>query len=50
MATKQYDPKQDLLFLSTPHNALPEDHLCYFIDEVVEKLDFSSLPDLSQMR
>jgi transposase len=47
MATKQYDPKQDLLFISTPHNALPEDHLCYFIDEVVEKLDFSSLPDKS---
>ena len=32
MATKQYDPKQDLLFISTPHNALPEDHFCYFID------------------
>ena len=45
MATKHYDPKQDLLFISTPHDALPEDHLCYFIDEVVEKLDFSSLPD-----
>ncbi len=35
MATKSYDPKQDLLFISTPHDALPEDHLCYFIDEVV---------------
>ena len=48
MATKHYDPKQDLLFISTPHDALPEDHLCYFIDEVVEKLDFSLLPDRSK--
>jgi len=48
MATKSYDPKQDLLFISTPHDALPEDHLCYFIDEVAEKLDFSSLPDRSK--
>ena len=48
MATKRYDPKQDLLFISTPHDALPEDHLRYFIDEVVEKLDFSSLPDRSK--
>lgn len=48
MATKSYDPKQDLLFISTPHDALPEDHLCYFIDEVVEKLDFSLLPDRSK--
>jgi transposase len=48
MATKSYDPNQDLLFISTPHNALPEDHLCYFIDEVVEKLDFSCLPDRSK--
>jgi len=48
MATKSYDPNQNLLFIPTPHNALPEDHLCYFIDEVVEKLDFSCLPDRSK--
>ena len=48
MATKRYDPMQDLLFISTPHNALPKDHICYFVDEVVEKLDFSSLPDRSK--
>ena len=47
MATKEYEPNQQLLFLCTPQDALAEDHLCYFIDEVVEKLDFSLLPDRS---
>ena len=47
MATRDYTPNQQLLFLCTPQDVLSEDHLCYFIDEVVEKLDFSLLPDRS---
>lgn len=45
MAQKPYDPVQNMLFIYTPHQALPEDHLCYLFDEIVEKLDFSSFPD-----
>lgn len=48
MATKHYDPEQHLLFIAAPNDALPKDHLCYFVDEVVDKLDFSSLPDRSK--
>ena len=45
MAQIPYDPAQNMLFLYTPHQALPEDHLCYLFDEIVEELDFSSFPD-----
>lgn len=45
MAQIPYDTAQNMLFIYTPHQALPEDHLCYLFDEIVEKLDFSSFPD-----
>jgi len=45
MAQIPYDTVQNMLFIYTPHQALPEDHLCYLFDEIVEKLDFSSFPD-----
>lgn len=45
MAQKPYDSSQNMLFIYTPHQALPEDHLCYLFDEIVDELDFSSFPD-----
>jgi transposase len=47
MATRPYESKQELLFIYNPREALPEDHLCYFVDDAVEMLDFSALPDRS---
>jgi transposase len=48
MATRTYDSKQEQFFLYNPRQVLPEDHLCFFIDDAVEKLDFSLLPDRSR--
>lgn len=45
MAQIPYDPGQTMLFLHIPHEALPEDHVCYLFDEIVDQLDFSSFPD-----
>ena len=45
MAQIPYNTAQNMLFIYNPHQALPEDHLCYLFDEIVEKLDFSSFPD-----
>jgi transposase len=45
MAQKQYDSIQHMLFIYTPHQALPEDHLCYLFEEIVDQLDFSSFPN-----
>jgi len=30
---------------STPRYILPEDHLCFVVDEIVERLDLSIFPD-----
>lgn len=45
MAQKQYDPFQNMLFIYTPHQALPEDHVCYLFEEIVDQLDYSSFPN-----
>ena len=45
MAIKKYNPEQCLLFWAPPQDVLPSDHLCFIVDEIVEQLDFSTLPD-----
>ena len=45
MAIREYNSKQQMLFLEISLDALPEDHLCFTVDDIVERLDFSSLPD-----
>ena len=42
-----YDPEQQLLLPTALQEWLPEDHLAYFVPDVVEQLDLSpSLPDI----
>jgi transposase len=45
MALREYNPCQHELFWSPPQDVLPSDHLCFILDEIVELLDFSPLPD-----
>jgi len=45
MAQRPYEQDQNMLFIYTPHQALPEDHLCYVLDDIMTKVDFSSFPD-----
>lgn len=45
MAIRDYQPDQERLFWPTPREILPPDHLCFVVDEVVEHLDLSALPD-----
>ena len=33
------------MFWLPPQDALPEDHLCFVVDEIVEQLDLSIFPD-----
>lgn len=42
---KPYQPNQTILFPPSPRDWLPEDHVAYFIDEVVEQLDLSAIYD-----
>jgi len=48
MALREYRPEQKFLFWSPPQDVLPRDHLCFIVDELVEALDFSLLPDRSK--
>ena len=48
MALREYRPEQKLLFWSPPQDVLPPDHLCFIVDDLVEALDFSLLPDRSK--
>lgn len=48
MAIRGYQPDQEILFWPTPREILPQDHLCFVVDEVVERLDLSALPDRSE--
>lgn len=50
MALRDYQPHQGHLFWSPPHDVLPKDHLCFIVDELVEQLDVSVLPDRSKTR
>ena len=45
MAIKDYQPQQFMLFFSNPKDILGEDHLCFIIDDIVEHLSLSGLPD-----
>ena len=38
-----YDPEQPLLLLAALQEWLPEDHLAYFVSDVVEQLDPSEI-------
>ena len=40
---QRYDPDQTLLIAPDLHEWLPEDHLCYFVSDVVDDLDLSSI-------
>ena len=42
---KSYTPDQSYLFPPSPREWLPEDHLSYFISDVVDTLDLSSIID-----
>ena len=48
MALRDYQPTQGHLFWSPPQDVLPKDHLCFIVDELVEQLDLSALPDRSK--
>ena len=48
MALREYRPEQKFLFWSPPQDVLPPDHLCFIVDDLVEALDFSLLPDRSK--
>jgi len=47
MALREYSPKQKIMFWLPPQDALPEDHLCFVVDEIVEQLDLSYIPNKS---
>ena len=40
---REYNPQQSLLFPSSLAECLPSGHIAFFIDEVVEGLDLSSI-------
>ena len=40
---RPYLPEQDLLLPSSLRDWLPEDHLAYFVSDVVEQLDLSAI-------
>jgi len=45
MALRGYNPEQGTLFWAGPEDVLPPEHLCFMVDEIVEELDFNSLPN-----
>jgi hypothetical protein len=40
---RAYLPEQDFLLPPSPRDWLPEDHLAYFVSDVVEQLDLSTI-------
>lgn len=40
---QRYDPEQTLIIAPNLHDWLPDDHLCYFVSEVVDDLDLASI-------
>ena len=44
---RPYDPDQQLLLPAALRQWLPEDHLAYFISDVVDELDLSEITDSS---
>lgn len=45
MAVKDYQPQQFTFFFSNPKDILGENHLSFIVDDIVEHLDLSNLPD-----
>ena len=45
MAIKDYQPQQFMLFFSNPKDILGENHLCFIVNDIVEHIDLSVLPD-----
>lgn len=45
MAVKDYQPKQFMLFFSNPKDVLGENHLSFIVDDIVEQMNLSSLPN-----
>lgn len=45
MSVKNYQPQQFMLFFSNPKDILGQDHLSFVVDDIVEHLDLSKLPD-----
>ena len=54
MALREYNPNQKVMFWmphlslasgTPPRDVLPEDHLCFVVDEIVERLDLFIFPD-----
>lgn len=45
MAIRDYQPQQFMLFFSNPKDVLGEDHLCFIVDDIVEHMDLSNLPN-----
>ena len=40
---RPYEPDQPFLFLPSPRDWLPRDHLAYFISDTLDQLDLSAL-------
>jgi transposase len=40
---QRYDPDQTLLIAPDLHEWLPDDHLCYFVSDIIDDLDLSSI-------
>ena len=45
MAIKDYQPQQFTFFFANPKDILGENHLCFIVDDIVEHLDLSTLPN-----
>ena len=45
MVIREYNPKQEVMFWLPPEDVLPSEHLCFIVNEVVEQLDLSPLPN-----
>jgi len=45
---RDYQPEQDFLLPPSLRDWLPEDHLAYFVSDVVEQLDLSAIESVYQ--
>lgn len=45
MAVKDYQPRQFTLFFSNPKDILGQEHLCFLVDDIIEHMDLSRLPN-----
>lgn len=45
MSVRNYQPDQEMMYFLDPAGILGKNHLCFIVDEIVENLDLSSLPN-----